>query len=68
MSKRFFCPKKYKRPEIELEIFRVGNANKKRVWEIFRKYHYLNTSLHPAAEQWVGLKGITICKHFGERF
>tara|TARA_R110002020_G_scaffold303869_1_gene519313 strand:- start:38 stop:520 length:483 start_codon:yes stop_codon:yes gene_type:complete len=48
-----------------LEIYRIGNENKKRVWEIFRKYHYLNTSLHQAAEQWVGLiNGELVC-HIG---
>ena len=25
------------------------------MWNIFRKHHYLNTSLHPAATQYVGL-------------
>ena len=47
---------------MELQIFRIGNENKKRVWEIFRKYHYLNTNLHPAAEQWIGLiNGELVC-------
>ena len=25
------------------------------MWDIFRKYHYLNTSLHPASAQYVGI-------------
>jgi GNAT superfamily N-acetyltransferase len=32
------------------------------VWEIFRKYHYLNTELHQASEQWVGIiNGELVC-------
>ena len=45
-----------------MEVFRVDNAVKKQVWEIFRKYHYLNTELHPAAEQYVGMiNGELVC-------
>jgi GNAT superfamily N-acetyltransferase len=32
------------------------------VWEVFRKYHYLNTELHQAAQQWVGVvNGEMVC-------
>lgn len=61
----FFCAGEFKRPEITIDVFRVGNENKKRVWEIFRKYHYLNTELHQAAEQWVGMIGNELVCHRG---
>lgn len=32
------------------------------MWEIFRKYHYLNTDLHTASQQYVGvLNGEIVC-------
>ena len=32
------------------------------MWEVFRKYHYLNTDLHQAAEQWIGIvNGEMVC-------
>lgn len=35
------------------------------MWEIFRKYHYLNTDLHPAAEQYVGVVNGELVAHTG---
>lgn len=36
------------------------------MWNIFRKYHYLNTSLHPAAAQYIGiLNGDVVVCHTG---
>ncbi len=36
------------------------------MWNVFRKYHYLNTNLHPAAAQYVGvLNGETLVCHTG---
>lgn len=36
------------------------------MWNVFRKYHYLNTSLHPAAAQYVGiLNGEVVVCHTG---
>jgi ABC-type lipoprotein export system ATPase subunit/GNAT superfamily N-acetyltransferase len=40
-----------KRPDIKLEIYKV--ENKKDTWEIFRKYHYLNSQLHIGADAYV---------------
>ena len=61
----FYCRGEYNRPEIKLEIYRVDNAIKKQVWEVFRKYHYLNTDLHPAAQQYVGVINGEIVCHTG---
>lgn len=36
-----------------------------RVWNLFRRYHYLNTDLHKAAAQYVGLIGDKIVCHSG---
>ena len=50
------------RPAINIEIYRVDNGHKAAVWNIFRKYHYLNTDLHPAATQYVGIyEGRLVC-------
>jgi len=38
-----------RRPKIKLEIY-----EKKGLWELFRKHHYLNHSLSPASKQYVG--------------
>jgi GNAT superfamily N-acetyltransferase len=47
---------------LELEIYRVDNSHKKRVWDIFSKYHYLNNELHAASLQYVGiLNGELVC-------
>ena len=35
------------------------------MWEVFRKYHYLNTELHMAAEQWVGIWEDELICHTG---
>lgn len=35
------------------------------MWEIFRKYHYLNTELHIAAQQYVGVVNGEIVCHTG---
>ena len=36
------------------------------MWNVFRKYHYLNTELHPAAAQYVGiLNGEALVCHTG---
>lgn len=44
----------------------MDNRYKARVWDVFRKYHYLNTNLHPAATQYVGiLNGETLVCHTG---
>lgn len=59
----FFRTKgKFNRPKMELEIYRVDKSIKKRVWEIFGKYHYLNTELNSSAIQYVGvLNGEMVC-------
>jgi GNAT superfamily N-acetyltransferase len=61
----FFCAGEYKRPEIRIEVYRVSNEYKKQIWEVFRKYHYLNTELHQAAEQWVGIMNNELVCHRG---
>ena len=61
----FYSKGKINRPEIRLEIYRVDNAIKKQVWEIFRKYHYLNTDLHTAAQQYVAVLNNEIVAHTG---
>jgi len=33
----------------------VDNRVKGQLWEVFRKYHYLNTDIHQAATQYVGI-------------
>ena len=38
-----------------MEIYRVDNKLKARVWNIFKKYHYLNGDLHKACSQYVGV-------------
>jgi ABC-type lipoprotein export system ATPase subunit len=38
------------RPKIELKIYEEGIEK----WELFRKYHYLNTSIHKGAKCFVG--------------
>ena len=50
---------------MQLEVYRVDNAHKKQVWEVFRKYHYLNTELHTAANQWVGILNGELVAHTG---
>ena len=35
------------------------------MWDVFRKYHYLNTDLHKAAEQYVGVVNGEIVAHTG---
>lgn len=35
------------------------------MWEVFRKYHYLNTELHTAANQWVGVINGELVAHTG---
>ena len=50
---------------MQLEIYRVDNADKKQVWEVFRKYHYLNTDLHAAAYQYVGVLNGELVAHTG---
>lgn len=35
------------------------------MWEIFRKYHYLNTDLHQAAQQYVGIMNGELVCHTG---
>ena len=50
---------------MQLEIYRVDNALKKQVWEVFRKYHYLNTELHTAAHQYVGVINGELVAHTG---
>ena len=48
------------------DVNRQGNGHKERLWDVFRKYHYLNTSLHPAATQYVGiLNGEILVCHTG---
>ena len=61
----FYTRGKYNRPEIKLEIYRVDNKAKKTTWEIFRKYHYLNTELHPACEQYIGIVNGELACHTG---
>ena len=61
----FFCKGEYKRPPIKLEIYRVDNTLKAKVWEIFRRYHYLNTGIHTGAEQWVGIYDNQLVAHTG---
>ena len=53
------------RPAINIEIYRVDNGHKAAVWNIFRKYHYLNTDLHPAATQYVGVYDGRLVCHTG---
>ena len=59
----FFLTKgKYNRPEIKLDIYRVGNEDKEQVWDIFRKYHYLNTNIAKAGIMYVGMiNGEMVC-------
>lgn len=40
---------------MQLDIYEVGSKNKKDVWGLFRKYHYLNTELSSAARLFVGV-------------
>ena len=61
----FYTRGEFNRPAISLEIYRVGNKDKARVWDVFRKYHYLNTSLHPAAEQYIGIVNNELVCHTG---
>ena len=35
------------------------------MWDVFRKYHYLNTELHQAANQWVGVINGELVAHTG---
>ena len=53
------------RPKIAIEIYRSDNKHKKRLWEIFRRYHYLNTDLHQSATQYIGFIGDTPVCHTG---
>jgi len=58
----FFCAGEIERPKMQLEIYEVGGANKAAIWKTFRKYHYLNTDLHQAARQFVGIiNGELVC-------
>lgn len=51
---------------MQLDVYRISNGYKAWLWNIFRKYHYLNTNLHPAAAQYVGiLNGETLVCHTG---
>ena len=44
----------------------MGNGSKERVWNVFRKYHYLNSDMHVSAAQYVGLmNGNTLVCHTG---
>lgn len=61
----FYTRGKYNRPELKLEIYRVDSKYKKQVWEVFRKYHYLNTDLHQAAAQYVGIIDNQLVCHTG---
>ena len=62
----FFCPGEYKRPDIHIDIYEIRDvATKRKVWEIFRKYHYLNTDLNPTARQFVGVINGEIVCHTG---
>ena len=62
----FFCPGEYKRPPINIDIYEIRDvATKRKVWEIFRKYHYLNTDLNPACRQFVGVINGEIVCHTG---
>lgn len=51
----FYTSGKYNRPKIKLEIYRVDNKIKNTVWNVFRKYHYLNTNIHKASECYVAM-------------
>lgn len=35
------------------------------MWQPFKKYHYLDHNLHPAAEQWIGLINGELACHTG---
>lgn len=61
----FYTKGKFNRPELKLEIYRVDNAYRSRIWQIFRKYHYLNTDLHQAAAQYVGIMNGRLVCHTG---
>lgn len=50
---------------MQLGIFEVGKADRVPVWKVFRKYHYLNTELHPAARQFVGVMNGELVCHTG---
>ena len=49
-SESFFCPGEHKRPKLEIEIRKCGIEE----WKLFSKFHYLNNSLHRAAQCYVG--------------
>lgn len=62
----FWVRGEYRKPHLQLDIYRLGNGHKERLWNVFRKYHYLNTTLHPAATQYVGiLNGEILVCHTG---
>lgn len=55
------------RPEIKLDIYKC--KNKAEGWNIFRKYHYLNTDIHAAADCYIAYlndKPVSFCSflHF----
>lgn len=65
MNNAFFCAGKIKRPRMQVDIYEVGGADKAAVWKAFRKYHYLNTEMHPASRQFVGVMNGELVCHTG---
>lgn len=53
-QKFFFC-KEWEKPKFELQIFELRNSDKQRIWETFKRYHYLNTELMKTAKCFVAL-------------
>ena len=37
------------RPEINVEVWRIGRAGRRRAWQTFGRHHYLSHKLHPAS-------------------
>lgn len=65
-EKFFWLRGEHHKPHLQLDVYRLGNGHKERLWDVFRKYHYLNTTLHPAATQYVGiLNGEILACHTG---
>jgi ABC-type lipoprotein export system ATPase subunit/GNAT superfamily N-acetyltransferase len=48
-----FLGRQRTRPAIQLDI--IHCADKKAAWEIFRKYHYLNTDIHKGADCYIAV-------------
>jgi GNAT superfamily N-acetyltransferase len=51
MSDCTLTRRRLRRPDVELEVFRC----RRRVWELFRRHHYLSGALPPAAECYAAL-------------